>query len=369
MSLAPLVTLVASLLGCGASAPPIWTRPGLEGHVRPEMGPPQPGDAAPPFELPAADGRPFRLASARGGWVVLHFTAIWCPFCDVEIEHLDALAGDYAARGVRVVVMDVLDDAGPWQAYLANLGVRHLLALRDADGSVARRYAPPRANPSIPERAPVVLASTLVVDPAGVIRLYLLSDSAHFDPSLAAVRRELDRFLGRRSPSGAPAVPPSEVPAAPGADALLAPERVVELEVAELPPVPVGTGFEVRLTLQIADGYHVMSDHPSRPSYIATALQWDAPSSVACEAPRFGEAVPFVLTPEETLSTFAGSTAVTTRCRVDPVAAPGPRRLAGRLTYQACTTGSCLFPVTRAVVVPLEVAPPAPGAATVVSPP
>src|SRR5580704_8425001 len=97
-------------LGCGASAQgpsrPLWERPGLYGAIRPEMGPPQPGDLAPAFALPSDRGA-FRLASLRGSWVLLHFTASWCPYCDAEVAHLGELADAYAARGLRVVLVGV----------------------------------------------------------------------------------------------------------------------------------------------------------------------------------------------------------------------------------------------------------------------
>src|SRR5580698_710608 len=109
------------LFACGSAstaASPLWERPGLEGAIRPEMGPPQPGDRAPDFELPSDTG-PFRLASLRGHWVLLHFTASWCPYCDAEVEHLGELARDYAPSGVRVVLVDVEDPEPVWSAYAA----------------------------------------------------------------------------------------------------------------------------------------------------------------------------------------------------------------------------------------------------------
>ena len=65
-----------SVAGCsGAHGGDAWTRPGLGGAVRPEMGQPQPGSDAPDFVLPSRDGSALRLSSLHGSWVLLHFTA------------------------------------------------------------------------------------------------------------------------------------------------------------------------------------------------------------------------------------------------------------------------------------------------------
>jgi peroxiredoxin len=159
------------------------------------MGPPQPGDQAPLFELPRTDGTTFRLADARGSWVLLHFTASWCPFCDAEVEHLGEIAEPYASRGVKVVLIDVQEEQAHWLEYAKSHVAPGVIALWDGSGDAARRFAPPRAQPSFEDRAQAVFDSTLIVDPQGRIRLFLLPDSKHFDPTFGAVKAELDRML------------------------------------------------------------------------------------------------------------------------------------------------------------------------------
>lgn len=202
MSAKRRAVLAAALVAAAcASDPATWTRPGLGGAVRPEMGHPQPGDRAPLFELPATDGALFRLADARGSWVLLHFTASWCPFCDSEVEHLGEVASAYAGRGLRVVLVDVQEEQDHWLEYARANVAANVVALWDGSGEVARRYAPPRAQPSFEDRAQAVFDSTLILDPEGRIRLFLLPDSAHFDPTFGAVRRELDAMLAARAGS------------------------------------------------------------------------------------------------------------------------------------------------------------------------
>lgn len=189
-------------LGCGAAAAPAAettpapAQPALHGAVTTDMGPPQPGDAAPELQLPAPDGSQFALSAQRGHWVLLHFTASWCPFCDAEVEHLGEIAEGYAARDVRVVLVDLEEEEAHWNEYRDAHVSKVVTSLRDADGAMSRRFAPPRAQPSFDDRAQVMLAGTLIIDPDGVIRLFVLPDSKHFDPTFAAERAELDRMLG-----------------------------------------------------------------------------------------------------------------------------------------------------------------------------
>lgn len=201
----PHLLSLAALVACTPSArdavgPATWERPGLGGAVRPEMGAPQPGMMAPDFELHStrADAT-VRLSSLRGSWVVIHFTASWCPYCDSEVHHLGEMATTYASRNVKVVLIDVKEDARAWRTYADAHVAPSVIALHDANGAVATSYAPPHAQPSFDDRANVVLDATLIVDPKGNIRLFLLPDTAHFDPTFVALRAELDRALAESS--------------------------------------------------------------------------------------------------------------------------------------------------------------------------
>ena len=44
------------------------------------------GSTAPSFTLIAMDGKTYSLEQMRGKYVVLHFAATWCPFCNAEIR-------------------------------------------------------------------------------------------------------------------------------------------------------------------------------------------------------------------------------------------------------------------------------------------
>jgi peroxiredoxin len=198
-----LLLALSCALACGGATtrapasrtPDPAAQPALYGAVSPEMGPPQPGDAAPDFVLPGADGSEFALSAQRGHWVFLHFTASWCPFCDAEVEHLGEVAQAYAGRDVRVVLVDIEEEEAHWNEYRDAHVPKTVTSLHDASGEMSRRFTPPRAQPSFEDRAQVMLAGTVIVDPQGVIRLFVLTESKHFDPAFKAERAELDRML------------------------------------------------------------------------------------------------------------------------------------------------------------------------------
>jgi peroxiredoxin len=329
-----LLAVAVLLTACGGAGvgvppkvPPTWERPGLGGAVRPEMGSPQPGEAAPELALPDLEGHEVSLASMRGGWVILHFTATWCPFCDSELGHLGELAEAMAPLGVRTVIVDVKEDVGVWHAYARAHAARSVVALHDATGRVSARFAPERAQPSFLDRSEAVLDATLLVDPKGTIRLFLLPDSAHFDPTFVAVRRELERLLAEEpGPPRAPLRPVVDIKASPGTAA-------------------AGEHAELRVMLDILPGYHVMSNRPSEPNYVATRVVVEgAPGIVAGEA-AYPPPASFALA-GRAISTFEGAVEVVVPLEVAPDAEPGPRDLRGTARYQACDRARCLFPVT-----------------------
>lgn len=330
------VALAACVRG-GARDGSTWERPGLGGAIRPEMGPPQPGDNAPELDLENALGRGrVRLASLRGSWVLLHFTATWCPYCDAEVEGLGEIADAFEARGVKVLLVDVKEEPALFRTYAHEHVAESVESLVDPDGTAAARWAPPRAQPSFAERSQAMFDSTVVVDPGGKIRLFLFPDTAHFDPTFRAVREELDRML---TESGRPEPP------------LLAANEVVSI-VATLPGViERGADASVLVDLDVAPGYHVMADCPDRASYVPTTVRLDSGDGIAAAGASYPVSKRFHFGGHAIL-TFRGPTRVIVPVHVAPDAHAGKRILAGTVRYQACTSSRCLMPITK----PLEVA-------------
>lgn len=71
----------------------------------------KPGDRAPEFELPDADGVPFRSADAlqKGPLVVSFFRGRWCPYCVTELEALEHWMPEFRYAGAAVVAISPQD--------------------------------------------------------------------------------------------------------------------------------------------------------------------------------------------------------------------------------------------------------------------
>jgi len=67
-------------------------------------GAPRPGDNAPDFTLPRANGTSLELSDLRGRAVFLNFWATWCTFCIEEMPDMQRIADQY---GDDLVVLGV----------------------------------------------------------------------------------------------------------------------------------------------------------------------------------------------------------------------------------------------------------------------
>lgn len=77
------------------------------------------GHAAPAWSEPSLPSGTLTLASLHGKAIYLNFFATWCPPCNEEAPQIDALARSYAARGLQVVGVDVLENARKATAFRA----------------------------------------------------------------------------------------------------------------------------------------------------------------------------------------------------------------------------------------------------------
>ena len=123
----------------------------------------------------------------------------------------------------------------------------------------------------------------------------------------------------------------------PRSSELLSPERVVAVA---LTPLACG----VRVRLRVAPGYHIMSNRPSAPNFIATSVTLASPD-VSFEPPIYPQAIPYQVA-DHSIATFRGDTDVLARCASEPRLASAAS-IELTLRYQACTQSACLFPVTR----------------------
>jgi peroxiredoxin len=201
-----LPVLALALSACAAGAPRAHapkastnnaTEPAAAGPsvlVTEELGSPHIGELAPDFELVDQTGAHVRLSSLRGAPVVLAFVTSFCPFSAAAQPYLASLADQYAARGVRVVAVDVAEDDQAFAAYVSRMKLPFPV-LHDPDGATSLRFTPANASPGVKDRRMVIVTSNLVIDREGRIRFFTLLDTTHFDAKLVHVRRALDQAL------------------------------------------------------------------------------------------------------------------------------------------------------------------------------
>ena len=120
-------------------------------------------------------------------------------------------------------------------------------------------------------------------------------------------------------------------------------------------PAKAGASVEVKLPLQLREGYHVNSNMPPDPYLIPLKLSWDAgpftgfeivyPKPILLKLGFWPAPVPV----------FTGKFELTTRFKVAPSAPPGLVNLPGKLRYQACNDRMCLPPKTIDLTLPVSV--------------
>lgn len=65
------------------------------------------GDRAPAFTLHDPDGKPVSSAKllAQGPLVVSFYRGVWCPYCNMELQALQAALPDFEASGAKLVAI------------------------------------------------------------------------------------------------------------------------------------------------------------------------------------------------------------------------------------------------------------------------
>ena len=65
------------------------------------------GDRAPSFTLPDTEGKPVSTAAllARGPLVVTFYRGIWCPYCNLDLQALEAARSQIEASGARLIAV------------------------------------------------------------------------------------------------------------------------------------------------------------------------------------------------------------------------------------------------------------------------
>lgn len=151
------------------------------------------GETAPSFTLPGTDDKRYSLEDYGGKFVVIHFAATWCPFCNAEAPYLQQLYKDYRDKDVQVLIINVKEDKEKVTKSFEKFNFTFPVLL-DSDGTVSASYAPKDVLPDL-ARDEVPLASNLIVDRAGKIRFYSLLNSMNFDAKLLHLKQKLDELI------------------------------------------------------------------------------------------------------------------------------------------------------------------------------
>jgi len=150
----------------------------------------QPGQHAPPFDLPDADMKVVSLGRFRNHRnVVLYFyPKDDTPGCTMEAIDFSDLEDEFAS--LKTVVVGVsMDDCLSHGAFRDKHGICVLL-LADADGDVSRRYGVLQEKEVDGRRRTGIVRSTFVIDRKGVLKhaLYGVNPRGHAVEVLDLVR-------------------------------------------------------------------------------------------------------------------------------------------------------------------------------------
>lgn len=136
------------LLGCSDSVP----------HLKN-------GEPAPAFELARLGADPLAFpADLQGQIVAIRFWADWCPFCKSEMRDIEPVYRAYREQGLRVLAVNVRQDAETAARFIEGLHVTYDVLL-DEEGTVARAYGV------------IGLPSTFFVDRDGKLASRVLGES------------------------------------------------------------------------------------------------------------------------------------------------------------------------------------------------
>ena len=145
------------------------------------------GKTAPDFEMDLLDGGKMKLSDAKGKrTVILDFWATWCGPCRMAMPILDAVAKDYADKGVELYGVNQQEKEETIRAFLEETGLSVTVGL-DPAATIADRYL----VSSIPQ--------TVIVGKDGTVQAVHVGVSPAFDNDL---REQLDTLLAGKVLSG-----------------------------------------------------------------------------------------------------------------------------------------------------------------------
>ena len=127
-----------------------------------------PGDPAPEFTLPDADGAPVSLASYRGRRVIVYcYPAALTPGCTTQAVDFTAAAGDLAASGLDII--GISPDAPDKLHRFREQEQLGITLLSDPDKQVLGAYGAYGPKKLYGKEVVGVIRSTFIVDAEGLV--------------------------------------------------------------------------------------------------------------------------------------------------------------------------------------------------------
>lgn len=106
----------------------------------------------------------------------------------------------------------------------------------------------------------------------------------------------------------------------------------------------LGSTVEVRLPLELRQGFHVNSNTPADKTLIPLRVTWKDGLLGATEVVFPKPVMEKYKFSKDMLSVFSGNFEVVTKFKVAPTAPLGPAAINGVVRYQACNDNGCQFP-------------------------
>ena len=98
------------------------------------------GQPAKEFTLPTLGGQTMSLTEMRAGsGAIMFFWATWCPHCRRTLSDIDKAVASIRAKGIKVILVDVGEDADTVRAYFKRNNMQFDCFL-DGKSAVAEQY-------------------------------------------------------------------------------------------------------------------------------------------------------------------------------------------------------------------------------------
>lgn len=137
---------------------------------------PQAGDKAPAFSVKGLDGSTLKLSDLKGKPAIINFWGTFCLPCREEMPALQKAADKYGSSGVKVIGINLGENAVSVQSFLEQYKVKFPIYL-DQDETIRKRYGV------------MYYPSTFFLLPDGTIHTVKVGemDEAYIDQTVAAL--------------------------------------------------------------------------------------------------------------------------------------------------------------------------------------